>query len=119
MSEQVKDNSLTVTMTGRRPVKIQKDEWDLILFHKGWEGEYESQAFRNWWLRIRRKKSTNTFLVSAGYDTQWQGEKDHRAGVLVDNPTNLEQTIEEVCREIGVRETFVQECIDKLPAEEI
>ena len=119
MSEQVKDNSLTVTMTGRRPVKIQKDEWDLILFHKGWEGEYESQAFRNWWLRIRHKKSTNTFLVSAGYDTQWQGEKDHRAGVLVDNPTNLEQTIEEVCREIGVRETFVQECIDKLPAEEI
>lgn len=112
------DNSLTVTMTGRRPVKIKKDEWDVILFHKGWEGEFECQAFRSWWLRIRRKKGTNTFLISAGYDTSWQGEKDHRAGVLIDNQT-LEQTIEEVCREIGVQEVFVQECIDKLPAEEI
>jgi len=112
------DNSLTVTMTGRRPVKINKNEWDVILFNKGWEGEYECNAFRNWWLRIRKKKGTNTFLVSAGYDTQWQGEKDRRAGLLLDNP-NLEQAIEEVCREIGVQEIFVQECIDKLPAEEI
>jgi predicted nucleotidyltransferase len=52
-------------MTGRRPVKINKNEWEVILFHKGWEGEFECQAFRNWWLRIRKKKGTNTFLVSA------------------------------------------------------
>jgi len=116
-----KNDSLTVSMTGRRPVKINKNEWDVILFNKGWEGEFECQAFRSWWLRIRKKKGTNTFLISAGYDTSWQGEKDHRAGFLVDNVDNpnLEEKIEEVCREIGVRETFVQECIDKLPAEEI
>lgn len=114
-----KNDSLTVTMTGRRPVKINKNEWEVILFHKGWEGEFECQAFRNWWLRIRKKKGENILLVSAGYDTQWQGEKDRRAGVITNESSNLEQTIEEVCREIGVRETFVQECIDKLPAEEI
>lgn len=114
-----KNDSFVITMTGRRPVRIKKSEWKIMVENRGWEGEYESQANRKWFLKIRKKEGEEKYLVYGGYDTCWKGEKDHRSGHIVENFNHLTNKIYQVCQEIGVGDEFADECIAKLPAEEI
>jgi len=116
MSE-VKNDNLTITMSGRRPVKIKKSEWKIVVEQRDWEGQYESQSFRKWYIKIRQKG--DKYIVYGGHDTAWQGEEDLRAGYLIEDSDKLESYIEEVGGEIKARERLINGCIADLPAEEI
>lgn len=133
-----KDNpKLTITLTGRRPVAIIKDQWPIIAAasHKDWDNQYEFQANRTWHydLKVRQHKDGRTIIYGIyRYDTQCQGESDAaiRGGEMV----TKEETIDAIKRvgkwmadnlpsghadeaEIFIR--LINECIADLPAEEI
>ena len=116
MSE-VNNDDLTITMSGRRPVKVKKSEWQIVINEKDWEGEHEFQSDRKWWIRIRQKGEK--YIVYGGHDTSWQSEEDIRAGYLVEDSDKLESYIEEVAGEIKASEGFINRCIAAMPAEEI
>lgn len=140
-----KDNSLTITLTGRPPVKIDKDAWPIIASatDKNWDNQYESQANRTaqWKLIVRQNKDGRTLVYAIySYSSQWQDESDVslRGGELV--PASAADTydldevlgaIQRVGEEIegrfpkgllwgtGVFPRLIHECIARLPAEEI
>jgi hypothetical protein len=113
----VKNENLTISMSGRRPVKIKKDEWDILAEARDWEGEHEFQAFRKWYIKVRQKE--DKFIVYGGFDTAYRGQEDIRAGYLVDDFTKLESFIEKVGGEINASDGLIRRAIADLPAEEI
>lgn len=87
---------ITITMTGRPPVRIREDLWPLIAEgeHHDYEGEFESQANRSWQCKIRvRQHADGRAIVSGFYlfDTRWQHERivSVRAGELLEAGTDI------------------------------
>jgi len=95
----------TITLTGRRPVKINEAEWP-TLAQGVWtdhDGTIREQANRTWTLSLRvRQHADGRAIVYATYeyDTQFQGEPDYacRVGRLVDAGADLPTIITEVGR---------------------
>lgn len=147
MTQDTDSTPRTITLTDRRPVKIDPTAWPVRASAdwKDWDNQYECQANRTWkaWLRVRQHIDGRT-LVYGGYDysTCWQGESGatFRDGVLL-TPTDDEyppssrtaehdwtgERVIAAIREVGERlqsrsecEHFgnlIAECIADLPAE--
>lgn len=115
----VKNENLTISMSGRRPVKIKKSEWDILAEVRDWEGEHEFQAFRKWFIKVRVRQKGDKFIVYGGFDTAYQGQDDIRAGYIVEDFTKLESFIEKVGDEINASDGLIRRAIADLPAEEI
>jgi hypothetical protein len=127
---------LTITLTGRPPVKITKDEWPVIASSddKEFDNQYEFQANRTatWKLLVRQHKDGRTIVYAIhSYDSHWQGEsgRDVRGGEMLAGGTDISAAIFRVASEIELRlpeqwgkGTFprlAHECIADLPAVEI
>lgn len=112
-----------IHLTDRAPIEIDTDTWTLIARAKGHDGKYESQAFRNWWIAVRRHPNLGTVVYGA-YSTAWQGEHNCNAGVFLDareaDPAEHEviEFIRAVAEELGIPE-FASEVIQDLPAESL
>jgi hypothetical protein len=70
---------LTITLTGRAPVKITKDEWPIVAqaSDKEHDNQYEIQANRqaSWKLIVRQHNDGRTIVYGIyDYDTQYRGE---------------------------------------------
>jgi hypothetical protein len=81
---------LTITLTGKPPVKITKDEWPVIASadEKEFDNQYEFQANRTatWKLIVRQHDDGRTIVYAIhSYSTQFQGEsgRDLRGGELL------------------------------------
>ena len=127
---------MTITLTGRAPVKITKDEWPVIAsgVNHWYEGQYECQASRkkSWKLIVRQHADGRTlvYAIFAG-TSQYQGEKDEnvRAGKMVtvegSDTAPIIAAIFEVAEDMRARsgqEEFARiahECIADLPAVEL
>jgi hypothetical protein len=113
---------LTITLSGRRPVRIRKDHWPVITSGRQWNGEFEAQADRAYYLTIR-KHADGRAIIYGRYETRWQGEHDIRAGMMLQPTTaeKLEAAIHEIAGEIGLEsdDHAVRECLAGLPAEEL
>ena len=59
----VKNEMLTITMTDRPPVRVNKRVWDLVAQSKDWEGQYECQANRHWKVSVRQCQNEVTIGV--------------------------------------------------------
>lgn len=85
------NTQLTITLTGRPPVKITKDEWTVIASaqEKEYDNQYEFQANRtaNWKLIVRQHIGDGRTIVYGiyTYSSQCQGENDAdiRGGELI------------------------------------
>lgn len=126
----------TITLTGRRPVRIREDEWPIVAegSYEWWDNAHRSQANRSVeiWLRVRQHADGRA-IVYGGYDymTRWQGEegRDVRAGVLLEPGDDLVRVIARVGDQLADRiagergadrlQDVIDECIADLPAEEI
>mgnify|MGYP001305436267 CR=1 FL=1 len=122
-------NKLTITLTDRRPVSIDRDDWPIVAKAKCHDGEVECQANRTWSLIVRNIGKEilwgNQTIVYGVYTTQFQGESDRRGGEIVseyDLPAGLEYeaaivaAIHRVGSHIGATDILVDQCIADLPA---
>lgn len=97
----------TITLTGRRPVKIVEDEWPQIAdgTEKDWDNTYEFQANRTWKADIRVRQHTDGRSIVYGhfdYDTAFQGKSGFlcRAGELLDAGDDVAIAIDRVAQEL-------------------
>lgn len=86
-----KDNPyLTITLTGRAPVKIKKEEWPVIASaaDTDFDGQYDFQANRKaeWSLAVRQHRDGRTIVYGKWqYQSKFQNEADGevRGGELI------------------------------------
>jgi hypothetical protein len=137
MAEQKGNPRLTITLTGRRPVTIIRDQWPIIAAasHKDWDNQYECQANRTWKYRVNVRQHEDGRTIVYGiyeYDTRFQNE--NCAGVRGGEMVAKYETIEAIKRvgkwmadnlpsdhadEAEIFNRLVNECIADLPAEEL
>ena len=123
----------TITMTGRRPVRIDEEQWPTIARAMGdsWgcgaDGAQHAQALSQgeldrYYIRVRHGDGGRV-IVSAVLDgaAAWTGTRDRRGGVMIDAPADAEivAAIVDVGRDVGIPDGVVRECIADLPAEEV
>lgn len=128
-------------LTGRPPVKIEEDDWNIIAQAKDKEhdGQVECQANRvsEWAVRVRQHDDGRAIVYATySYTSNWQNARDYAAkrGVFLDNTVNespsnqmICDAIREVCENIATAEhhdgdesrwaTLAAECIADMPAE--
>jgi hypothetical protein len=93
---------LTITLTGKPPVKITKDEWPIVASaeDKHYDNQHEFQANRTatWKLIVRQHKDGRTIVYGIySYSSQYQGESgsDIRGGELIAVEGSSEEEIGE------------------------
>lgn len=131
-----KKEFLTITLTGRPPVKIRLEDWPILAeaSEEDYDNQYEFQANRKaqWWLKVRKHSDGRAIVYGAhSYDTRWQGEKGRsfRAGELLESPDGLPAAIRRVAEDLesrfteedteyglGVFPRLAHECTADLPA---
>lgn len=105
---------LTVTLTGRAPVRICRKDWPKIAFQRDWDGEHECQAFHKWWISVREHADGRVLVYGC---VENAGVPDMRRGELVTG--NVPSAIHRVATSLGLSEEFKERVIADLPAEEI
>ena len=130
------DDKLTITLTGRRPVKIDKDSWPILAqaSAKDWDNQYEFQANRTtkMYLKVRQHEDGKSIVYGVyDFSTQFQGERgrEFRAGEMLGAGDDIPAAIERVGRDLDERiggdyfslsmADLIHECIADLPAEEV
>ena len=131
---------LTITLTGRAPVKITKENWPVIASGEDnwYNGEHESQANRtkSWKLIVRQHADGRTLVYGIyAFNSQWVSESSEhvRGGEMFTVPTvdevgDTAPIIEAIFRvaadmqERSGAEEFARlahECVASLPAIEL
>jgi hypothetical protein len=132
---------LTITMSERSPIKIDKAEWPTIADVSEHDGVVRSQANTEWYIRVREHADGRRIVYGArvaGGGGQHVGFREDRAGFLVDVPRNFagspvdmtsdgvrhsiaDETIRAIRRVAGIvgDDKMGDECIGSLPAESI
>ncbi len=106
----------TITLTDRAPVRIRDDRWEVIASGLWFEGQYDFQANRSDWLKVRQHADGRT-LVYGGYNTKYQGGTSLRGGELLAKGADIAAAINRVAETIGAQ--CAAECIANLPAEDL
>jgi hypothetical protein len=124
----------TITLTGRRPVQIQEEEWPVVARAEGdsYNGDdyarhQQAQAGGevDTYRLIARQHADGRALVygvlsaAIGAWGQPAGGEDHRGGVLLPVGSDLAAALRAVGDECGLPDRIVRECIASLPAETI
>lgn len=130
------NKTLTIALTGARPVKIKDDEWPVI--GHGWfsdhDGEFDFQANCRWKCDIRvRANADGRAIVYGVYEfrSAWGDERNFetRAGVLTDFdhiPDAITEVALTMCEAAKIAEhghscilECATECTTSLPAVEL
>lgn len=114
---------LTVSLTGRRPVSIDKAEWPIIAHVADWRGgQVECQANEEFELTVRQHADGRA-IVSAyrdrgpgGMPIQYEGG---RAGYLLAADADVADAIIRAADAAGVPSSVAERCVAGLPAEEL
>ena len=129
---------LTITLTGRPPVKIKKEDWPVIAQasdndRHGAQIGNEPNKEDTWTLKVRQHEDGRTIVYGTySYDTHYQGDSLHdiRGGELLDPNCDVVEAIQRVASDLADRlnaedlpgNTFARlahQCIADLPAVEI
>lgn len=131
-----KNPHLTITLTGRKPVKVKKADWPIIAQGAAnhYDGQYDFQANRtsDFKLRVRQHEDGRAIVYGVyDYDTRFQGEDGCRlrGGEIIDADADVATAIRRVAEEFAERigsDYFGldaievgNQCIADLPAEEL
>lgn len=116
---------MNIELTGRRPVRINSEEWPGIARATGHTGAHACQANEEWWIRVRQHADGRA-IVYAGRDVgpggMPMGYESKRAGRLLtaeEAREGLPTAIEHVAIDAGLPLETAQSCIADLPPEEL
>ena len=112
---------LTITLTDRPPVRVDKDKWPIIASASDWDDQYEFQANRKWKLIVRQceRDGDDRCIVYGIYDTAWQNENSRRGGEIVSDLSEVTAAVKRVAEYLGFEERLADDCIADLPAEDL
>ena len=139
MAAQQDNPFLTITLTGRPPVKIKKEDWPVLASasDKEYDNQYEFQANRTatWKLTVRQHSDGRAIVYGAyNYDSHFQSERGYeiRGGQLLNSGASIPEAARQVGEDLesrmpdieygwstGYFPRLIEECIADLPAEEI
>lgn len=112
--------TLEILLTGRRPVRIVKDQWPIIARSEDCDDRvHPFQANVEWWIRVRQHLTEGRCLVYGRYSSRWAGDRDRSAGLLVDDIDDVVSAAHRVCELLGVDDALAQDLIEYLPALEL
>jgi hypothetical protein len=110
--------TLTITLTGRAPVRVRKAEWPIVASAEWHDGEVPEQADRVWRLTVRQHADGRT-VVYGVHETAYRGERDRRGGELLEAGADIPAAIHRVAERLGFDSRLAEETIADLPAEEV
>jgi len=115
------DNTMTIKMSERRPLKIKKSEWRLIARADWHDGQYDFQAHTLRRIVVREHADGRRIvygLQEAGNGGQYRGTRNPAGGFLI-SAGDEDGTIRAIRRVGGVIDDgmLADECIADLPAE--
>ena len=133
MSTQQDNPTLTITLTGRRPVKITKEDWPVLAAADAsdHDGKVEFQANRRWSWRLAVRQHSDGRAIVYGvytYSSLYQGERCHDvrggelvpAGDIVAAIQRVGEWMQANAPKDGERFAEVtRECLANLPAEDL
>jgi len=117
MATTEESKSRTITLTDAAPVRIRDADWPVIAQSTWYAERNYSDATRVWWLKVRQHADGRT-IVYGGHDTQWEGERNRRAGVVLEAGEYVVGAIKRVAALVGA-DKCQDACISSLPPVEI
>lgn len=111
-------DTLTITLTGRPPVRITKAAWPIIA--SAVEASVNSQPNEpDWWLYVREHADGRRIVHGvANVPTRFGWEK-RRAGQILTPGDETVAALHAIAGDLEIPGWVVQECIADLPAEVI
>lgn len=110
------EDTLTIALSGRPPVRIVKTEWPIIASAKTWDNALEVQADRIWTLTVRRHADGRA-IVYGIFRSAYQNEPDRRGGELLPPDQDIATAIYHIADALEFPRPLADECIANLPAE--
>lgn len=124
----------TITLTDRRPVKIEDEHWPIVA--KGTGDTYSGHDYGRYQqalaqgecdryaVRVRQHADGRAlvYAVVDAADVAWHapaGGIDHRGGVLLEPGADIPAAVLAVCERAGIPRHVADECIAELPAEDL
>lgn len=116
-----------ITLSERRPVTIETEQWPIIARAEAHDGAVKVQANNEWVIRVREHDDGRRIVYGwheAGNGGQYAGFRPTYGGYIVDaangQPDDAE-TVRSIRRVAGLiaRDDLGAECIGDLPAESI
>lgn len=120
----------TITLTGRRPVKIDEGEWPIIAsavddsYDSTDYSRYEQSRSRGeldeYSVRVRQHQDGRS-IVYAVYRaaSAWTGNESRSGGEVLDKGADIAAAIRRVGEDSKIPDRVIRECIADLPAEEL
>ena len=111
-------------------MRIIQDDWPTMARAEKFDGEFEFQASRRAYLRVRQHQDGRTIIYGT-FASQWQGESGSAAGVLLTPPADATKgdwvlwpgmlsAIRTVAEDLGYgSDQLIRQCLADMPAEEI
>ncbi|MGC2192703.1 MAG: hypothetical protein WA751_10255 [Candidatus Dormiibacterota bacterium] len=113
-------DTLTITLTGRPPVRITKADWPITASATGrieWHDDLTDPP--DFWLYVREHADGRTMVSGiVNYPTH-SGWEQSRGGQLIGRDADLTAVITAVAEELAIPESVAQKCLADLPAEVI
>jgi hypothetical protein len=129
------NDMLTITLTGRPPVRIAKADWPIIAEGRAFahDGQVPKQANAKTtaWIRVRRHADGRAIVYGLwDHDTVWGDGRSVRAGRLLKADESMPEAIKAVGDELAACrgedllppqaiDDIVRDCIADLPAEQL
>jgi hypothetical protein len=111
---------IQISLTSRRPVSVDADDWPVIASARWFDNEHEFQAYRKARVIVREHEDGRR-IVYAWTSSAHYFERELHAGYVLDAPVSEPATvaaIERVAEEID-RADLGRDCIADLPAEDL
>lgn len=112
------EHELTITLTGRPPVRIRSEAWPIIA--RASEGGPVAAQVRSlvgsWRITVRQNVSGSA-IVSAVFLSALANERDRRGGQLVPPGGDIAKAILETAAAMNFPRELAERCIADLPAE--
>lgn len=112
---------LTIPLSGRRPVTINKEEWPVIA-KASWDDATQpgNTPFRGEHLIVRQHADGKTIVYGKTW-SQYPGEDTKKGGFLLDSGEwqRIYFAIREVGEELGLHASTVEWCFEDLPSENV